>query len=148
MRRLTVSLLVLALLAAAGWANSRYLTGLSGEIIVLLERAGERGAAEDWEGAENLTRQAHARWETSSGYLSLVLRHNETDEVNSRFCEVSALIDGRESPEYAAANGQLISQLEHMSEMEQLRWRNVLCRTMPVARTVRQPILGLDICWD
>ncbi len=136
MRRLTVSLLMLALLAAAGWANSRYLTGLAGEITGLLERAGERGAAEDWAGAENLTRQARARWEAASGYLSLVLRRDETDEVNSRFCEVSALIDGQEGPEYAAANGQLISRLTHVSEMEQLRWRNALCRRAPTARAL------------
>ena len=128
MRRMTISLLLLALLAGTGWASSSYLTGLTAELSDALDRAEELGGGGDWARARELTVQAYARWEAAGGYLSLVLRHDELDGVSGRFCEVLALLKAQEGPEYAAANRQLIAQLGHLSEMERLNWRSVLAR--------------------
>lgn len=126
MRRMTISLALLLLLTGLGLWNCWKLERVSLELVQLLSQAEKAGEAGDWETAERLTRTAQDYWESATPYLYVMLRHDYTDEVNTSFQEVLALIHWQETPEYASANEALLSQVIHFSEAEQLTWKNLL----------------------
>ena len=126
MKRLWIALALLAAVFAAVLWNSRTLTGFTGELTDLLSQAGAQASAEDWTGAGELTRQAQDRWTAWDGYLHIMLRHADTDEIDTGFREVLAYLACRDVEEYAAANARLMARLNRLSEAEQLTWNNVL----------------------
>lgn len=126
MKRMTISLAILLLLTGLGVWNCRYLERISSGIADSLMQAEQRGEAGDWAEAERLTRKAQSDWNSANLYLYIVLRHDYTDEVDTGFREVLALIQWQETPEYASANGELLGQVLHFSEAEQLNWKNLL----------------------
>lgn len=126
MKRLVISLAILVVLAAGGLMSNCHLNTVSGRLSDMLNQAEAMGESGDWEGARQLTVEAQKYWEDSSFYLYTVLRHDYTDEVNTGFHEVLELIQWQASPEYAAANGELITQVRHLSEAEQFNLKNLL----------------------
>ncbi|MGM9536889.1 MAG: DUF4363 family protein [Candidatus Onthomonas sp.] len=126
MRRLTISLGLLVLLAGLGLWNCARLEQVSGDIAATLTQAQSLAEEGRWEEAELLTRKAQADWEDAGLYLYIVLCHNYTDEVSAGFQEVLALLRWREAPEYTAASQSLLAQVTHFSEAEQLNWKNLL----------------------
>lgn len=126
MKRMTISLAILLLLAGLGLWNCRYLEHIATGIADSLSQAEQCAESGDWEAAERLTRKAQSDWDDANLYLYIVLRHDYTDEVDTGFREVLALIQWQETPEYASANGELLGQVLHFSEAEQLNWKNLL----------------------
>lgn len=126
MRRITISFVLLLLLTGLGLWNCWQLEQVSQNLAQTLAQAEEAGEAGDWETAERLTRTAQDYWESATPYLYVMLRHDYTDEVNTSFQEVLALIRWQETPEYASANQALVSQVIHFSEAEQLTLKNLL----------------------
>lgn len=126
MKRLVISLLILLLLTTAGFSNTAHLNTITDTLSQLLEEAESAGESGDWERARETTQTAQEYWQRSAAYLYIVLRHDYTDDVNTGFSEVLELIEWEETPEYAAANGELIAQVEHLSEAEQLTLKNLL----------------------
>ena len=126
MRRLTISLGLLALLAGLGLWNCARLEQVSEGIADTLTQAQALAEEGRWEEAEQCTLQAWQDWENAGAYLYIVLCHNYTDEVSAGFQEVLALLRWREAPEYTAASQSLLAQVTHFSEAEQLNWKNLL----------------------
>ncbi|MCD8384138.1 MAG: DUF4363 family protein [Clostridiales bacterium] len=126
MRRLSISVAILLLLFGAGLWNISLLEGISGRLASQLEHAEALAETGDWDRAEELTLAAKDEWEAAASYLYVVLRHDYTDEVNTGFYEVLELLQWQETPEYAAANGELVAQVQHLSEAERLTWRNLM----------------------
>lgn len=140
MKRLWIALVLLGAVFTAVLWNGRALTGLTGELTGLLAQAGVQAGAGDWAGAGALTRRAQETWTARDGYLHIMLRHGDTDEIDTGFQETLAYLACRDEEEYAAANARLIARLERLSEAEQLTWNNVLsaaagdrCRRVPCA---------------
>lgn len=126
MRRLWLSVALLAAIFGAALGNSLYLGTLTRELTGLLEEAEERAEAGDWEGADSLTQEALRLWRGRELYLYVTLRHADTNEVYTDFREVEGFLKEREEEEYPAANARLIAQLELLREMEHLDLKNVL----------------------
>lgn len=126
MRRLVISLGLLALLAGLGLWNCSCLERRAQFLADTLTQAQVLAEAGDWTAAEQSTRLAQQDWEQMSGYLSIVLCHSATDQVNAGFQQVLALLQWQEAPEYTAANQMLVAQVRHLSESEQPSWRNLL----------------------
>ena len=127
MRRLTLSLLVLAGLVGLTLYNSHYLNDYTKELTTLLKQAEAAAADGDWDAAADKTEDALERWRSKEGYLHTVLQHRDTDNVLLAFQEVRQLIAHQEDGgEYSAANAKLIAQIELLYEMEQLNWKNLL----------------------
>ncbi len=126
MKRLILSLALLAALAGLGAWNTGRIDDSCQRTCALLRQAQERGESDDWTGAEALIRAAWAEWNERSTYLYTVLRHDYTDEIYTEFHELIELIEWGENPEYAAASSRLIAQLEHLSEAERLTLENLL----------------------
>lgn len=126
MKRLWIACGILALVFAATLYNSHYLSGFTSDLTVLLTRAEISAEEGDWDTASALTRQAVEDWDSHAGYLHILLRHTEVDEVNTGFREVREFINCQEGGEYSAANARLIARLELLCEAEQLTLKNVL----------------------
>ena len=120
MKRLCVSLGLIAVLAVLCGVHTAYLGWFTGELTGLLTRAQEQVERGDWDGATQLTRQAREQWVGSDGYLHITLRHADVDAILVSFDETLAFLQGDEHQpaEYAAVNARLLTQLELLLEAE------------------------------
>ena len=128
MKRLYVSLGLIALLAVLCGAHTAYLSRFTGELSGLLTQAQEQVEREDWESATRLTRQAREQWINHEGYLHITLRHADVDAILVSFDETLAFLQGseRQPAEYAAVNARLLTQLELLLEEELPILTNIL----------------------
>ena len=126
MRRLWIAAAILAALAAACLGNAWYAAQFTQGLTVRLERAQGLAAQGDWEGAAALSGEAFRRWQDRGFYLHVLMRHSDADQIFRSFRTLEQYLALEEPGQYAAANADLIAQLELLSEMEQLSWKNIL----------------------
>lgn len=126
MKRLWISLAIMAVIFTAALVNSRYLETFSTSLVDLLTQAEIQAEREAWADAGRLTQEALTLWEGKEDYLYTVLRHSDTDEIFSGFREVTEFIHCQEGGEYSAANARLIAQVELLYKMEQFNLKNLL----------------------
>ena len=101
MRRLYVSLGLVALLAALCTVHTVYLSRFTGRLT------------------QQLT-QAQEDWTAHEGYLHTTLRHTDIDAILISFDEALSFLQAgeRQSAEYAAVNARLITQIGLLIEAE------------------------------
>lgn len=126
MKRIWISLSVLAVVFSLALVNSWYLDRLTEEMAHTLEQAQALAEEGDWAGGQQLTQEVLDRWETSANYLYIVVRHSDSDQVAAGFREVGQLLEWQEEAEYTSANARLIEELRLLAEMEQFNLRNLL----------------------
>lgn len=128
MRRLYLSVGLIALLAALSGLHVWHLNDFTGQLTAQLTQAQELAEAEDWEGAAQLTRQAKERWLGHQGYLHTTLHHEDIDAILISLDETLAFLEGAEkqSAEYSAANARLLAQLALLVEAELPTLTNLL----------------------
>ncbi|MEG1858178.1 MAG: DUF4363 family protein [Pseudoflavonifractor sp.] len=126
MKRFYIALLLLAALFSATLYNAHFLNTLTSQLTDLLAQAELAAEAQQWGDAEELTQHANHLWQEHTMYLHILLRHNDTDDVNLGFREVQALILKQDAADYTAANARLMVEIELLYEAEQLSLRNVL----------------------
>ena len=126
MKRLIISLTLLALLIGLGFWNTAQLNDTCSRVTALLEEAQASGEFGDWENAEARTRSAWQCWDEQSTYLYIVLPHDCTDEVYTDFHELLERIEWEDTSDYTAASSRLIALLEHLSQSAQLTLENLL----------------------
>lgn len=126
MKRLWISVILLASVFIATLVNSQYLKGFASNLTELLTEAESKAETGDWILADELTEQALQKWQGHDMYLYTMLRHADTDLVYSGFREAREFIHCQEGGEYSAANARLIAQIELLYEMEQFTLKNLL----------------------
>ena len=126
MKRLWISLAILLAIFAGSLGNIYYVAHISSLLVTPLTPAAAWAEAEDWGQAQSLTRQTQAQWDHYAPYLYMTQCHGTTDEINTGFREVLECIQWESVPEYSAANGVLIAEVEHLAEMEDLTLENLL----------------------
>lgn len=126
MKRLWTAAALLVVLLAATLTNAWYSLSLTQRLSEPLKQAHQLARQQQWEQARDLTRQAYDSWNAHHTYLHCVLRHSDTDQILRSFRSVMQYLELEEMDQYAAANADLISQLELLSEMEQASLVNVL----------------------
>ena len=128
MKRLYVSLGLVALLAVLCAAHTLYLARFTGQLTGLLTQAQELVERENWSAATQLTRQAKDQWTDHEGYLHTTLHHADIDAILVSFDEALAFLQGSEHQpaEYAAVNARLITQIQLLIEAELPTLTNLL----------------------
>ena len=128
MRRLYLSVGLIALMAALSGLHVWHLNDLTGQLTAQLTQAQALAQREDWDGAARLTRQAKERWTGHEGYLHTTLRHTDIDAILISLDEALAFLEGEEKQpaEYAAANARLLAQLALLVEAEVPTLANIL----------------------
>ncbi len=128
MKRLYVSLGLVALLAALCIAHTVHLFCFTTQLTELLAQAQNQAEQENWDQAARITRQAQEQWINHEGYLHVTLHHTDIDAILISFNEALAFLEAgeRQSAEYAAVNARLITQLELIYEAELPTLTNLL----------------------
>ena len=126
MRRLWGSLAVLALLVSLMLWNIRAVGEASAGLSETLRQAQDLAEAGDWSAAEKQTEQAFSQWQEQRLWLSIVLRMDDTSQVDSSFYEARALVRDKELKEYLPASRELVQHVEQLGEWERPSWENVL----------------------
>ncbi len=125
MKRLWIAAGLLVMLLLASLGNAYYARELTGGMTDRLGEALTLAQAERWEEAEALTRQVYRDWERHHTYFHTTMRHSDTDQVLRAFRAVMEYLAIKEMDQYAAANADLVTQLELLAEMEQPSFVNV-----------------------
>ena len=125
MKRLWIALALLAALLCGTLLHTWSPRGFTQDLTHSLEQAQELTRSDRWEEARTVTQEALQTWRGRDVYLHVLLRHADTDQIYAGFQETLALLDSQEYGEYAAANARLITQIELLSEAEQLTLKNV-----------------------
>lgn len=126
MKRVVIPLAIMVLILGGSLYNSFYVKDFTREIIVQLNQAQELVADEDWDKATTVTEKAYQDWQDKESYLYIFMRHNTIDDVLRTFRDVQQYLHLEELDQYAAANCDLVTQLELLAEMEQPSVGNVL----------------------
>ena len=126
MKRLIVATSILLFLLALSIYSGLTLSKLTEQCIAQLENAQEMAIQNDWEAAKSITNSAYQIWNKHKFSLHTLLRHAEADEILLSFRCVNQYLQLEEMDQYAAANVTLITQLELLTEMEQISPENVL----------------------
>lgn len=128
MKRLYVSLGLVALLAVLCSLHTLHLSRFTGQLTGLLTQAQALVERENWPAAIQLTEQARDQWIAHEGYLHTTLHHTDIDAILISFDEVLAFLRGNEHQpaEYAAVNARLITQLQLLIEAELPTLTNLL----------------------
>lgn len=126
MIRLYGSLLTLALIFSACYGTATWIDDLSSGYIEDLHQAQELVQNNQWKEASDLTNQVYDHWNTQGFPLYTLLRHGDIDKILLCFQSVSQYLEEEDQEPYRANNAQLITQLQLLSEMEQLTVENIL----------------------
>ena len=126
MKRLFIAVGLLVLLLTGAAVNAGVLTRLTGELTEQLEQAQALAEADRWDEAVACTRAVRVRWQAHLPYLSVVIRHGDSDRVQQELETALRLLERRSRLEYTQVNTQLILRLELLAEAEQLTLANVL----------------------
>lgn len=126
MKRLWIAVILMIALLAGSLVNAWYVQSLSDGLTGRLKEAQQLAREDQWAQAAELTQQVYADWQSHHFYLHSVLRHSDTDQILRSFRSVLQYLDIQELDQYAAANADLLAQLELLAEMEQASVVNVL----------------------
>ena len=126
MKRIWLSLLLLAAILGGTLAHSRQLGALTDTLCGQLRQAAQAADRGHWPQAAALTDAAWQQWERRGFYLHAMLRHDSLDEIRTGFARARAYLDHQAPWELSAALAELVHQLELLQEAEQLTLQNVL----------------------
>ena len=126
MKHLILASSILAAQLAGSLYNAWYAQSLTDGFTLRLEHAQELACQNQWDQATHLTRQVYQDWQGHHFYLHTVMRHSDTDQILRAFRCVLQYLEIQEMDQYAAANADLMVQIQLLSEMEQASLVNVL----------------------
>ena len=126
MKRLWMAVLLLAALLSLCLVNAWYSLTLTRQLSEQLDQAQALVEQDQWDQARSITQEVYDSWNGHHFYLHVFLRHSDTDQLLRTFRQVIQYLDLEELDQYAAANADLVAQLELLSEMEQPSLVNIL----------------------
>ena len=127
MKRLWISLLIIALLACASLINVQYLDRFTTDLSDTLRSAQALAECGQPESAFEKTRQAQQTFLRHSFYLHITLDHQDIDGIQSAFGEALEYLRlGEIGGVYVSANSNLLIKLGLLTEAEQLTLKNIL----------------------
>lgn len=126
MKRFWFAFALLAAMLGASLVNASYLNEFSESLTARLEAAEEMAERGAWDQAATITEQCLEDWNSRHAYLHIIARHDDTDAILISFRSVLQYLKLQQMDEYAAANLQLITQIDLLAGVEQPDWINVL----------------------
>ena len=115
------SLLVLILLLGL-WLGE----GLEKQVMPLadlMEQAGQAARAEDWEQAERLTQGVQSRWGDLKWITAALTGHQELEQIDSDFVQLSAYAHG-DPQAYQAICNTIAQALTALAQNHTTTWKN------------------------
>lgn len=126
MKALRISALVLALLMAAGLANSAYLSGRCDRWTARLASVTDAAEVSDWDGAAEKMSLLQQDWQRHQCYLHITLMHEEINEADTLLHQCALAVTRQDEDALADGAVQLALRFDQLAELERLSIQNVL----------------------
>ena len=128
MKYLTIGVSVLAILICLcvlfGRLSDQYLD----ETEAPLREMTQYFPLEDYGAIRLLAEEAQEIWDARKGFFSSLLSHNDLEQANDCFASLLAYAEREEMAELRDAYRRLLVVLEHLREMDQPTYYNILWR--------------------
>ncbi len=126
MKYIVVSLILLVLMLGLCLVASRCVVRAIEETGTLLDAAWNAAAANESEVCLQKIQAASDTWESYETFFGTVLRHDEIDNIMGEFAKLEAYALTQDRSEFLSNCASLLSQLEHIREMEEFSIQNIM----------------------
>ena len=126
MRSFVIPGAVLALLLGVCLLSGAWLTARCTDWTAALADIDALAQNDDWETAENRLETLYGQWQQVQIWLHITLEHEALNNAEALFCRAAVLAEEEDSVEFRAHIADLMSALQLLCEMEQVRLENVL----------------------
>ena len=126
MKHICVSLGIFLLILAFCLFSANFTSDRVRETAAMLEAARDARRSGDEMAALRLVRTASAHWKKHEAYFGTVLRHAEIDDILGEFARLEAYARGGEQEDFYSSLEALLTQLEHIEQMEWPFAHNIL----------------------
>lgn len=135
MKRLWIGIGFLIVMLAVGIFLTLQFSRIHEPLARDLWKASEMAAAQDWENATALTRQARADWEQYRHLIAAVADHEPLEEMEYLLDQLDIYAGEREAVHFCAVCVQIARLADAMLDSQQITWWNLLTGACP-GRTV------------
>lgn len=104
----------------------KHTVDISSDVSELLERAQWYAELGDYDRAESLSIDSQTLWQSHEGFLGMVLRHTESDDIDCLYPPLLDACRAENAEEYSRRNHELQAYLRQLSRMEIPYFFNVL----------------------
>ena len=126
MKSFAIPTAVLVLLLALCLWNGHLLTQRCEEWTAQLQVIDDLAQHDQWDTAQAQLEQLYADWQQAQTWLHITVEHDVPGEAEGLFRRALVLAEEEDSVEFRAVLAELLSQLQLLCEMEQVRVENVL----------------------
>ena len=126
MKHICVSLGIFLLILAFCLFSANFTSDRVQETSAMLKAALDARRAGDELSSLRLVRTASAHWKKHEAYFGTVLRHAEIDDILGKFARLEAFARGEDQDEFYSTCAALLTQLEHIEQMEWPFAHNIL----------------------
>lgn len=126
MKRGILGAALLAVLLFAGILSSRSLGNTFMPMEETLQQAALAAQEEDWQTAEDLTRQVFRQWERSRFLTAVLTDHGPLEQIDALFARLEVYGRAGNATAYAALCARLAQELSDLGIEQILSWQNLL----------------------
>ena len=126
MRSVTVAFAPLAVIILAVCLNLLFLGNFVDDTLAMIDETIRLAQEDSFDQADQVFRQVTDKIEGTETYLSIILVHNEIDEIHLGIAKSTEYLEAHEMPEFMAEVRNLRILIEHIRVLEEVSIRNIL----------------------
>lgn len=126
MRRLTVGIVIMALLLLGSGLIGGAMSRIHRPIAQALAQAAEQAQSGDWAQAQESAAHAAARWRYYHCFTAAFADHTPMDEMDALLQELEVYARAREDPHFSATCAHLSDMAGAFAQCHLLTWWNLL----------------------
>ena len=126
MKQLTVSMIILGLIAGLGFWTNSLLQKSAQHLVIHIDEITTQIKNEDWIEALEHTEALETAWNNQVGWWPIILDHQEIDNIEFSLAKVRAYVDNQDKPLSLAQLSELRLMIEHIPAKEAVTLKNIL----------------------
>lgn len=125
MKNIWFAIGAITLLCIAIVCNLLYLKDFVHETMEYLDQTVQLAKQEEFQKASETFDKAKDRFDKSESYFSIILMHEEIDEIEQTISSAEEFLQAGEMPQFFSEISQLNFLIEHIYRLEELSWDNI-----------------------
>ncbi len=126
MKTFVATLVIFALLIGFATFSYYYIDNTTAFLASHTEKLEKSVQAKKWNKAEQDFSKLKSSWDRTSSKWTMLIDHQELDNINISMARLKRFIDTKEHPEVMAELGELKLLFKHIPEKESLNMKNIL----------------------
>lgn len=124
--RLTISLVLLAVVVACGVMNMYLTKDISNRYISAAEELRIMTSSGEWQRAGETAQTYHDTWKETLSWLQMLINHDDGDEVTRALVRLQAGIESRDASSCLEACAEMREAAEHIYHRDAFTLGNIL----------------------